>query len=152
MNDTNRDNIIDLMNEITRLQNNNEKLLLDNLELRNEAVRERSAWENVVADKHFEIERLQKERDEARAIATRSTFRSERLRANSERYEWLKSRIHLSLNTHITEFRQPDGSLLRRPYRLIANEILFDPRETLDATIDTAIALEANNFMDLSHD
>lgn len=66
------------------------------------------------------------------------------LRADAERYRWLKTQKGLTLESDNMIWTRINGSKFMSPYRLCGNDIAYESCETLDKTIDTAMLVEKN--------
>lgn len=61
-------------------------------------------------------------------------------RRDAERYRWLKSRKGLLLETAYAKWTKPSGEVFTASHRLCADDTAHAPFETLDSTVDAAMA------------
>ena len=110
---------------------------------RHNAVLREKVHERYYSDAHndraallAEVERLTRQRDEARAEAGR-------LHDDARRYRWLRDQPDLYLVTDGTRWYNQDGSDFRVSHQLSTGDSRMGVYETLDETVDQAMTLEA---------
>ncbi len=64
------------------------------------------------------------------------------LEKNAKRYEWIESRKYINLRSERVQWTRSDGTKFTSSHYLAADGKLYGSAETLDATIDLAMAYD----------